>query len=165
MGEAVTSKGKEPTAWMGRIVRFPVTRILLFIVGIAAALWLARFVNGGLGREFGAWWPGAAANVVLQIVAVHVVYRGMVRLLEARSAAELCLRGAARETGAGALVGVGCLTVTVGLVAALGYYHVEGVGGWAGPVTALGIAAGSGYIEEVIFRGVVFRIAEEALGT
>ena len=151
---------------MGRIVRFPVTRIVLFIVGIAAALWLARFVNGGLGRGLGAWWPGAAANnVVLQILAVHVAYRGMVRLLEARSAAELCLRGAARETGPGVLVGAGCPTVTVGLVAALGYYHVEGVGVWAALATALDIATGSGYIEEVIFRGVVFRITEEALGT
>ena len=150
---------------MGRIVRFPVTRIVLFIAGIAAALWLARVVNGGLGRGLGALWPGAAANVVLQIVAVHVAYRGMVRLVEARSAAELGLRGAARETGAGILVGAGCLTVTVGLVAALGYYHVEGFGVWAALATALGLAAGSGYIEEVIFRGVVFRIAEEALGT
>ena len=93
---------------MGRIVRFPVIRIVLFIVGIAAVLWLAGFVSGGLGRGLGAWWPGAAANVVLQILAVHVAYRGMVRLLEARSTAELCLCGAARETGAGALVGAGC---------------------------------------------------------
>ena len=31
--------------------------------------------------------------------------------------------------------------------------------------TALGIAAASGYIEEVIFRGVLFRIVEESLGT
>ncbi|MCY4658480.1 MAG: CPBP family intramembrane metalloprotease [Acidobacteria bacterium] len=153
------------TRWLGRIVRFPVTRILLFIVGTAAALWLARLVTSGLGRGLGAWWPGAAANVALQILAVHFAYRGMVRLLERRSADELCLRGAARETGAGILVGAGCLTVTVGIVAALGYYHVEGFGVWAALATALGIAAGSSYIEEVIFRGVVFRIMEEALGT
>ena len=121
--------------WLGRIVRFPVTRILLFIVGIAAALWLARLVTSG--RGLGAWWPGAAANAVLQILAVHFAYRGMVRLLERRSADELCLRGAARETSAGILVGAGCLTVTVGIVAALGYYHVEGFGAWAALAAAL----------------------------
>ena len=55
--------------------------------------------------------------------------------------------------------------MTVGLVAALGYYHVEGVGVWAALATALGLAAGCGYIEEVICRGVVVRAAEEALGT
>ena len=165
MNQAAPSDGKPRTRWLDRILRFPVTRILLLVVGIAAALWLVRLAAGGLGRGLGAWWPGAAANVVLQILAVHFAYRGMVRLLERRVATELSLSGAARETGAGALVGAGCLTVTVGLVAALGYYHVEGTGAWAALATALGIAAGSGYIEEVIFRGVVFRIAEEALGT
>ena len=42
---------------------------------------------------------------------------------------------------------------------------MEGIRSWAVLVPAFGIAAGSGYIEEVIFRGVIFRIAEEALGT
>ena len=127
------SRSVEPetaAGWLAGSSAFPVIRIVLFIVGIGAALWLARLVNGGLGRGLGAWWQGTAANVALQILAVHVAYRGMVRLLEARSAAELCLRGAARETGAGVLVGAGCLTATVGLVVVLGYYHVEGVGVW-----------------------------------
>ena len=148
-----------------RIALFPVLRILLFIGGIVAALSLAGLVAGGLDRALGAWWPGGVANVLLQIVAVHLTYCGTVRLLERRSAAELALRGAARETSVGVLIGGGCLTVTVGLIAGLGYYRLEGIGSWAVLVPAFGMAAGSGYIEEVIFRGVFFRIAEEALGT
>ena len=153
------------TRWPSRILLFPVTRIVLFLGGIAAVLRLLQMVGGGLARGLGAWWPSGPANVVLPILAVHFAYRGIARLLERRSPDELSPSGALRETGAGALVGAGCLTVTVGLVAALGYYRVEGIGASAALATALGIAATSSYIEEVIFRGVVFRILEEGLGT
>ena len=128
-------------------------RILIFIGGIGAVLWLLGLAAGGLRVVLGTGWPSGVANVVLAILAVHFAYRGIVRLLERRSAVELSLSGAPLETGAGALVGAGCLTVTVGMVAALGYYQVQGIGAWASLVTAFGIAATSGYIEEVIFRG------------
>ena len=166
MNEAL-APGREPRAgWPRRIALFPITRILIFIAGVVAAVAAAGLVAGWLAQGLGTWWPRRPGNVALQIVAVHFAYRGIVRLLERRTPDELSLDGAARETGAGALVGGGCLTVTVAIIAALGYYQVEGTGAWATALaTAVAIAAGAGYIEEVIFRGVVFRIAEEALGT
>ena len=78
-----------------RIGRFPLTRITLLTVGILAALWLLRLLAGGIGRGLGAWWPGGVANVVLPVLAVHFAYRGITRLLEGCSAAELSLHGAA----------------------------------------------------------------------
>jgi membrane protease YdiL (CAAX protease family) len=132
---------------------------------MGVALWLLRLTTRGLSAGLGTWWPAGVANVVLPILAVHLAYCGITRALERRPAAELALRGAFRETVGGVLAGAACLSVTVGLIAALGYYHVEAIGTWAALATALGIAATSGYIEEVIFRGVVFRIVEDALGT
>ena len=165
MNEPAASGRNPRTRLLLGVVRFPLTRIILFIAGILAALWLLRLVAGGLSRGLGTWWPGGVANVVLPVLAVHFAYRGITRLLEGRSAAELSLHGALRETGAGALVGAGCLTLTVACIAALGGYHVEGIGAAAAVATGFGIAATSGYIEEVIFRGVVFRIVEEGLGS
>ena len=55
--------------------------------------------------------------------------------------------------------------MTVGLIAALGYYRVEEIGAWSALAAAFHMAVASSYIEEVIFRGVIFRITEEALGT
>ena len=156
---------KPRTGWLRRAAHFPVIRIVLFIAGVSASLHLVRLVADGLEQVLGEVWPSSAANLVLQILAVHVVYCGIARLLERRRAAELALSGAARETGAGVLVGGGCLTVTVGLIAVLGYYRVEEIGAWTALAAAFGMAAGSSYIEEVIFRGVIFRITEEALGT
>ncbi len=165
MNETATPERKPPTPWLGRIVQFPPTRIVLFIGGIAGTLAFLQLVISGLVRVLGPWWPGGLANVALQILAVHFVYTGMVRLLERRCATELSSDSAAHEAGAGVLIGGGCLTVTVAPIAALDYYEVVGIGAWTTLATALGIAAASGYIEEVIFRGVLFRIVEESLGT
>ena len=103
--------------------------------------------------------------MVLAILAVHFAYRGLTQLLEQRPAEELSRRGAAPEIGAGALVGAVRLTLTVALVFAVGYYRIEAVGAWTALLTAFGIAATSSYIEEIVFRGVLFRIVEEWLGT
>ena len=164
MNDTAASDRSASTRWLDRIALFPLTRILVYVGGISAVLWLQGLAAGGLRVVLGTVLSGVA-NVVLAILAIHFAYRGIARLLERRSAVELSLSGAPLETGAGALVGAGCLTVTVGMVAALGYYDVQGIGAWATLVTAFGIAATSGYIEEVIFRGVIFRIVEESLGS
>ena len=156
---------RRPPGLLARITRFPPIRIVLFVAAIGGALWLQRVVAGGLAGVLGGWWPTAAVGVVLSILVVHFAYRGMTWLLEERAADELALDGASRETAAGIVVGAACLTLTVVLVAGFGYYHVESVGAWTALLTAFGIAATSGYIEEVIFRGVLFRIVEEGLGT
>ncbi|MDE0528687.1 MAG: type II CAAX endopeptidase family protein [Truepera sp.] len=151
--------------WLARIVRSPPIRLLLFGGSIATLLELLPPVTDGLTRGLGIGWLSSVIGVVVTILAVHFAYRGITRLLERRSTTELSLAGAPGETGAGVVIGVGLLTVIVGLIAALGYYRVEGIGSWAALATALGIAATSGYTEEVLFRGVIFRIVEEGLGT
>ena len=154
-----------PPGLIARIAHVPPIRIVLFAAAIGGALWLQRVVVGGLAQILGGWWPSAAVGAVLAILAVNFAYRGMTRLLEDRPADELALDGAPRETAAGIVVGAACLTLTVVLVAGLGFYHVESVGAWTALLTAFGIAATSSYIEEIVFRGVLFRIVEEWLGT
>ena len=151
--------------WLDRLIRSPLTRLLLFGSGIIALLLLLQWLTGLLAQGLGVDWLSGLINVVLAVLAVHFAYRGLTRLLERRAATELSLAGAPGETGVGVLIGVGLLAVTVGLIAALGYYQVEGTGSWAALATALAIAATSSYTEEVLFRGVIFRIVEEGLGT
>lgn len=165
VGDAAAPDRQARPGWVRRLVQFPVTRILIYVGGIGLALTLVRLATSGLAAGLGAWWPAGVANVVVPILTVHFVYLGITRALEGRPAAELALRGAFRETAGGALAGGAILALTVGLIAAFGYYHVDAIGAWAVLAPALGLAATSGYIEEVIFRGVLFRIVEGALGT
>ena len=156
-----------PKTLPGRIIQFGLTRIVLAVLAIAATALLVQLVVGsaldwlGLGPrgEFTLWF------VVPLVIAVHFAYVGFVHLVERRPAAELSGRGAVGETGAGIAVGAGLQTACVGAVAALGYFQVTGLNPVSAIVPTLAMAVASGYVEEVVFRGVLFRIVEESLGT
>lgn len=156
-----------PKTLPGRIIQFGLTRIVLAVLAIAATALLVQLVVGsaldwlGLGPrgEFTLWF------VVPLVIAVHFAYIGFVHLVERRPAAELSGRGAVGETGAGIAVGAGLQTACVGAVAALGYFQVTGLNPVSAIVPTLAMAVASGYVEEVVFRGVLFRIVEESLGT
>ena len=63
------------------------------------------------------------------------------------------------------LVGTAFLAAVVGIIAVVGSYRVVSVHPWSALLPPLAIAVLSGYTEEILFRGVFLRIAEESLGT
>ena len=132
-----------------------------------AAAVLVQLFTGFVLVPIGLASPGqdSLVYVVLLVIAVHFAYRGYVRLVERRRADELSGEGAVRETGAGIAVGAGLLVATIGAIAALGYYQVTGSNPVSAVVPTFATAVASGYVEEVLFRGVLFRIIEESLGT
>jgi membrane protease YdiL (CAAX protease family) len=155
---------------VGRIVRFPLTRIVIATVVVIAAasapgpLWSyftgnPDFADGQGGLGFSVI---ATAAVIL---AVDLAYRGYVRLVERRPADELGLRGALAELGWGAALGAALIAATIGTLWEVGDYQVEAINGWRAPAGVLVLAILSGYTEEIVARGILFRITEEALGT
>jgi membrane protease YdiL (CAAX protease family) len=96
--------------------------------------------------------------------ALFVAYRFLVRTLEQRPATELALSGALRELSVGLLVGCALFGATIGVIAALGGYSVAGVESPAVLVPPLATAATAGFTEELLARGIVFRILDEWLG-
>jgi uncharacterized protein len=114
----------------------------------------------------------AGANAVLSIVLALVVaavsllaYAGFVRLFERRPVRELALPGAAREFLIGVALGAVLFSLTIGLIALLGAYHVTGANPWTVVLPVLAISITSGIGEELLFRGILFRIMEEGLGS
>ncbi len=150
-----------------KVLFFPLTRMIIAIVAVVAGyvlvmalgLWLAR--RYGLGGR--AWF--AALRDVLVAATVSLIYCGYVRLLERRAVTELAPGPAAREFALGAAVGFGLLTATIASLWILGYYHVEGIGRLpsAALLTSMGLLPA--FFEEILMRGIVFRITEESLGT
>lgn len=155
--------------WLGAVMRFPVTRIVIAVGMILAGLLLVRLL---LFRSYDlldidplrstSWWLAVG---IMAALATHLTYIAFVRLMEQRTASELALRGAALELGSGVLIGGGLLLVTVATLGALGYYRLEATNPWTALIPALGVALFSGYVEEVLSRGVLLRILEEKLGT
>lgn len=100
-----------------------------------------------------------------QLAVVVGAYLLLVRTVERRAPAELSLRGAGRELGAGLIAGLLVLSAAVGVIALLGGYHIVGrdPAFSLGPVLIVGFVPGIG--EEIVFRGLIFRLLESWLGS
>jgi hypothetical protein len=138
-------------------------RLPIAIFAVTQPVSLVRWLTGARRHELTSITPWTAA---LTIAAAAVAYVGYVRLVERRPVRELSLRGAVPEFAAGAAIGTALIASVVGVLAAIGALRL-GPGGTAAAVlpAAISLAAMSGFVEEVVVRGVVFRIVEEALGT
>ncbi len=101
------------------------------------------------------------ATAVLSLLA----YAWVVRRTERRAPAELAVPGAGAALGRGVLIGSAMFGAVIVNIALLGGYRVAGWGSLAGAVALFGFTAAAAVTEELIFRGILFRIVEERIGT
>lgn len=93
------------------------------------------------------------------------VYAWVVRRTERRAPDEVAVRGAAAAFGRGLLIGLGMFGAVILNIALLGGYEVRGLGSPAGAAALFGFMAAAVVVEELLFRGILFRIVEQRLGT
>lgn len=92
-------------------------------------------------------------------------YRWIVGRTERREVTELARAGAGRSFGRGTLLGAGLFAAVIANIAFLGGYEVAGRGSLGGAIALLGFMAAAAVTEELMFRGIVFRIVEGRFGT
>ena len=154
--------------WRRRLVFSPLARIVNYVVTMAAL----SFLIGSLAYSLG-WYAKTAdpllhalADLLSRAAPALLAYLILVRGVERRPVAELSLRTLPAQGGLGLLIGVGLMSIAVAVLWLLGSYHVLGTNpgaDWVPAVLVVGIGAALG--EEIISRGVLFRIVEEGLGT
>jgi len=163
---------------LARFWRHPITqllaRIVFFIVVAGVVGYLLRLVihlpklegEGAMAAtltETGATpWLRQLRNLLPSIVAYYL----MVRLLERRKLDEFAPRKAPLHSLTGWLTGMGILLAAAAVLALPGFYTVHGTHPDApllAPLLTLGIGAGVG--EEIVARGILFRVVEECFGT
>jgi membrane protease YdiL (CAAX protease family) len=155
------------TAFFDRLRRVAPLRLLLlgFPVLMGFGLTMAFHHEYRKGRMF-AYTPAVDAVVTLLLCAVLIgLYAVLVRWLERRWPRELALRPGGRWGVLGLLAGFAMFSAVYAVFALLGLLQWRGFDAQAGlgPILLLSVVAGIG--EELIFRGVLFRIAEECFGT
>ncbi|MBO9556282.1 type II CAAX endopeptidase family protein [Cellulomonas sp.] len=112
----------------------------------------------------GSGWMALLAGVATGVLAL-LAYRWVVRRTEHREPVEVGRSGAGRALGRGLLIGVGMSATVIAAMAVLGGYRVDGWGSVPGAAGLLGLAVAAGVTEELLFRGVLFRIVEQRTGT
>jgi hypothetical protein len=98
-------------------------------------------------------------------LAMILAYRLLIRWTERRKADELGPRGAISLTLLGIVLGAAMFVLVFVLLATKGVAQLGGFLGTNFLWNAVGAAIGAAVGEEIVFRGVVFRLLEESFGT
>ena len=167
--ESTPASAATPDPSLGRrIITFPLVRIVLAVAVVTVAMMAVQFaVRTPLRAAYGGKVPQAlglvvAIPVLLTALAAYIFF---VRVVERRGVSELAPRRAAAGLGAGTALGIGLIALTVGTIGVLGGWSVDGTHAVAVLAPALAMALYSGFVEEIVFRGIIFRMTEEGLGT
>lgn len=158
----------QASRWQRWLVFSPVARMVIFALLLSALLFLLSVAAAALG------WSGREASAVLrratffakQLVPALGAYLFLVYIIERRRPAELAWRKVVPHGLAGAAAGTILIGATVALLWLAGSYRVIGTNpavNWVAPLFLAGL--GTAIAEEIVFRGVLFRVAEEGLGT
>jgi membrane protease YdiL (CAAX protease family) len=135
-----------------------------FLVAAVAAAQVVKLLWGVL--SLGGAVPALyyLAYLVASVLTAYFVYWAYVRLMEKRLVSQLSEAGAPGELGIGAAVGLGLVAVVAGTLWVPGYYRIASANALAVVFVSLANAGTGTFVEEVVLRGIVFRITEERLG-
>jgi uncharacterized protein len=144
-----------------RLLGYPIIRIVLALLSIAIPVAIVVipmnvYVADKTLKDVAA---------LLLTAVILLAYRTYVKVIEKRAATELSSARVAQELASGLLLGALLLSFTIGVLAALGVYRVTGFHGWASMLATVPVFIMGAVLEEVVMRGVVFRILEQWLGS
>jgi membrane protease YdiL (CAAX protease family) len=144
-----------------RLLAYPVVRIVLGIAAVMLPITLTMaLIHFIVPTPFRVVWPMPLAAVLS-----FLSYRYFTTVIEKRQAAELALNGAARETGMGVGIGAAVGLIVGGVLAVTGSFIVTGSStSWEILLKCLPEQIMVATFEELMFRAVIFRIAEQRWG-
>jgi len=155
-----------PIGLRATLTWIPVQLVLLFVV-LAAVDLACQILGVAVVRHSPAPLRDVArVGCALLLAAVMIgAYRWLVRALERRSPDELGPAKAARRLAFGMVTGATLFALVCMILWSLGAVSFQGIAGASGLGLALATAIASAVGEEIVFRGVAFRLLEDWLGT
>ena len=97
-------------------------------------------------------------------VAVVATYLAGARWIERRQPTELVARAGFKEFAGGLALGLGLFATVILLLRIFGVYHFIGWGSAASLVSGFLLALGAAIVEEILFRGFLFRLSAKLMG-
>ncbi len=146
-----------------RILEFPLVAMLIallfFVLATALGIFLGKFVSIGQPAT-------AAVHMAINIGLVLAAYKLVIARLGETPRDDLPAQGSLPALGKGIGAGAALFTAVVGIAALSGVYHVIGRGNASDLLLPLiSTAIMPGFMEELLFRGILFRWIEEFAGS
>jgi membrane protease YdiL (CAAX protease family) len=160
--------------WL-RFRRHPLTQMFVRIVLFALMVYLLTLAMRSLlplkplrdAREaMAVSGSELCLRAIRSVIPVALAYWLLVRWIERRKVSELAPAKLLTHSAVGWLVGTGIMLLAAGAMAVVGAFRIQGSNPdvyLVGPLVVLGLLPG--ITEEIIARGILFRVVEGALGT
>ena len=139
-----------------KILLFPPVRLVVALLFV--------LLPAGLAQGVGQLFLGEIAAILGGVVGL-LAYIGFVELVERRRTVEAGMKGLPKEIAQGFVMGAGLIVVSLSILALCGLVTVRYTGNWGGALYWLAAFLGVALFEELIARGIVYRILEEWLGS
>lgn len=149
-----------------RLAHFPLVKI---IVGLLAIFLATAIVQSILDLILTALnvsnqWALLIMNIAIGAASVAAYYF-LFKYYEKRNISELSTQKLGKNLGFGILLGFGLMAITILTMYVLGCYKIVSINTSIVVIPMLAMAIVSGISEEILIRGVLFRIIEEKLGS
>lgn len=155
-----------PKTLTHKIFYFPLTKIIIGIIVVVGIVALGQYLSGKLLDYF-------AVEKIVKNLAVGIItaalsilsYSLLFRAYEKRSITEFSTKRIGRNIFTGILLGALLQSLTIFVIYLNGGFTVISVNPFFFLLPALAMAFTSAIFEEVLVRGIIFRIMEEKLGS
>ncbi|MEO5774486.1 MAG: type II CAAX endopeptidase family protein [Sphingomicrobium sp.] len=164
MSETVTAAAPHEKSLMRRIVEFPLVAMVIAVLLYAVANLVGLLIGKPLPLPEGD--TRSIVQSAINVVLVFAVYKLAMRRLGVKPRDDLPLDGAVKGVATGLVFGFILFSLLVVTAALLGVYRIVGPGGTQELLRdAVLISILPGFLEELFFRGILFRWIEEFAGT
>lgn len=156
-----------PQSILGKIIQFPIVRILIVALFIAPFLLFHNNVIADLIASSSGLLHSLLVNAdaVVSVVIFMFLYALYVRYVERRKAWEISRKKSLVEFGWGFLISFALVGFMVLLMVILGYYRVTESGSPQIIIDSFFFFGMGAFLQVLAFRVVLFRLFEELLGT
>lgn len=161
MDDIATKPRGKSLVW--RIIHFPPMTLVVAFGVMAGASVIATGLAAAVGARSNGQWAIIGGSIVAAVF--MLAYIGFGRLVEHRQLSDVSLKGALVELLAGLAIGALLFSSVVAVIALLGGYQVVGTRPASVLYPIIGLSIVSGVTEEIMLRGLFFRIIENWLGS
>jgi len=149
-----------------KILYFPLTKIIIGIIVVAGVFGISKNLQRGIFKTdlFTKDITNLIVTIISTILSV-VAYIYLYKFYEKRKITEFSKKGIAKNLTIGIVLGVILQSLTILVIYLKGGYSIISINPILYIIPALTMAFASAIFEETLFRGIIFRITEEKLGS
>lgn len=155
-----------------KILHFPLTKIIIGIIVVLGVFGLSSNLLAGIYKSdllsISDLLSKDVINLIIVIISIILsvlAYIYLFKFYEKRSITELSANRIVKNLSIGILIGVILQSLTILVIYLKGGYSILSINPILYIIPPFTMALSSGIMEEILFRGIIFRIIEEKLGS